>query len=62
MPLDADGFVRSLESVDGDLPGRSTAKRQNRLERPTLWGEAVPMDSGSMATQGYAGLREYGGV
>ena len=41
---------------------RRSSGKTNPLERPTLWGEKAPVDSGSMATQGYSGVGQYGGV
>jgi len=60
--IGAERFVRLLDAEKDLLRSPFPARRQNWLERPTRWSDKAPMDSGSLATQGYAGVGEYGGV
>jgi hypothetical protein len=60
--LGAERLADLLSNQQETHATRRVTAKTNPLERPTLWGEKAPVDSGSMATQGYSGVGQYGGV
>jgi hypothetical protein len=62
--LGAERFAAKLQDETDSYHSRFSrpATRESRMNRPTMWSNPVPMDSGSMGTQGGSGVGAFGGV